>query len=63
MALDLFDFFKSTKKNEPPERTAETKEHPNLFNVTSNDISDVKPNTAVLNINSILARKTPTRKR
>jgi hypothetical protein len=63
MALELFDFFKSSKKQEPVKKVCETKEHPNLFNVSGDDISDVKPSTAVLNVNSILARKTPIRRR
>ena len=63
MALDLFGFFKSSKKSKPVQKTPIAKEHPNLFNVATDDISDVKPSTVVLNVNSILSRKTPIRKR
>jgi len=63
MALDLFDFFKSSKKKETQQKTYESKEHPNLFNVPTDDISEVKPSTVVLNVNSILSRKTPIRRR
>ena len=63
MALDLFDFFKSSKKSKPVQKAYDSKEHPNLFTVGTDDISEVKPSTVVLNVNSILSRKTPIRKR
>jgi len=50
MAIDLFDFFKLTKKQKPQKVLSKKKEHPDLFRVGSDDISDVKPRTEVLNI-------------
>ena len=51
MALDLFDWFKLTKKKpvvKDNKKRLKPKDQPDLFRVDSDDISEVRPKTEVI---------------
>ena len=63
MILDLFDWIKSNKHHvKKAEKTDSKQDQPDLFRVDSDDISDVKPRTEILQAIRRTNRKSPVRK-